>query len=988
MVLTLREDSPGRDEYFSFSMGVVSSRSIAAFFLRSLLRYPMRISLRLLVSLLHLSILQQSLRHRLLRSFVFFTFLSGTIFSTPHLHAQNVLNLPNPRSMVHLDQPFAPATIKGIKLDSSNPFKFDFIIDIGKSGLQGQALKKESEKLIKYFLAALTIPQEDLWVNLSPGEKDSIIPESFGQTEMGRDLLAQDYLLKQITASLMSPEGKTGKHFWERIYEEAYDRYGITDVPINTFNKVWIVPHKAIVYQNGNGAHIIDQSMKVMLAQDYFASNPNVQRPNKTSSLTENLIREIILPVIEEEVNTGEDFSRLRQIYHSMILAMWFKQNLKESLLGRTYVDQEKVKGIDIFDKEAKNKIYNQYLASMKRGIFNFIKERYDRHNGEIIPTRYLTGGFDSAILGRVVKAGVVTTLLGLLSTPGMSQEKLDQYNNSNTVAVEAILVDVNGSKAQEGFNQHEITIDSDQGVLKQRREVIDNINFKPVIVSPFQISDPLQVWHINKFLFEYYDFLIELPGQSLSEAEKILLENMEIKAFPDLSAFFIIDHLDPTEWIIFSYAGKAILSVRLLSPQRFFVNPSSSVRIAALSPDQIMLQTPNGIFDITRQEQDRDLFSVRMVSEKEYSHALEDVSPENFNVDNILGVGKVLDAFHLLVTKGFSEEQASIIIRELRFFVKVLDIDISEKELLYILTIMTPIDKPIDRQSGGDARGMATWREILLLKSESIEAFPTFVFHEVGHLFFPPRMGKWSIMLDSDPHKVIYAFSYLRGKQIGYSPPQRKMIWSGAQDLTNQAYDLEMQEKGAGWKFLKGKIEEEGRRRARIDKIETIGTLLLAVTVLSFFAYKGVTFLISGVSAFLRRRRVKKMSHRNERFPRTLDLPLDKKVGAPPGEEAGFTNQQPEKRVDFNNDKAMTTRFEKGGIDFNPEWMALQTQGQRGPGFDFRSDTARIPLSIDEAMVSEMIHSSGLVPIVISITPIKNVLFEYNTQKILWNWY
>ena len=99
-------------------------------------------------------------------------------------------------------------------------------------------LKEESTKLIKYFLASLTIPEKDLWVNLSPYEKDRIIPQSFGLTEMGRDLLAEDYMLKQITASLIYPEDEIGKKFWKRIYEEAQKKFGTTNIPVNTFNKV------------------------------------------------------------------------------------------------------------------------------------------------------------------------------------------------------------------------------------------------------------------------------------------------------------------------------------------------------------------------------------------------------------------------------------------------------------------------------------------------------------------------------------------------------------------------------------------------------------------------------------------------------------------------------------------------------------------------------------------------------------------------------
>jgi hypothetical protein len=108
-----------------------------------------------------------------------------------------------------------------------------------------------------------------MWVNLSPYEKDRIVPESFGQTEMGRDLLAQDYILKQITASLIYPEDELGKKFWDRVYAEAKKKFGTTDIPVNTFNKVWIVPAKAVVYENPQSAsaYVVESSLKVMLGR-------------------------------------------------------------------------------------------------------------------------------------------------------------------------------------------------------------------------------------------------------------------------------------------------------------------------------------------------------------------------------------------------------------------------------------------------------------------------------------------------------------------------------------------------------------------------------------------------------------------------------------------------------------------------------------------------------------------------------------------------
>ena len=57
-------------------------------------------------------------------------------------------------------------------------------------------------------------------------EKDRMIPEALGQTDMGRDLLEQDYILKQITASLIYPEKRLGRTFWDKVYAKSQAMYG------------------------------------------------------------------------------------------------------------------------------------------------------------------------------------------------------------------------------------------------------------------------------------------------------------------------------------------------------------------------------------------------------------------------------------------------------------------------------------------------------------------------------------------------------------------------------------------------------------------------------------------------------------------------------------------------------------------------------------------------------------------------------------------
>ncbi len=335
-----------------------------------------------------------------------FSFVSSLVVLPPKAHAQTVYNLPAPGVMVTPTANFVPAVMKGIKIFSDNPLRFDFIIDTGNAQFEDEALKTESSKVIKYFLASLTVPEEDLWVNLSPYEKDRIIPDKFGMTEMGRDLLAQDYVLKQLTASLIYPEKELGQKFWDKVYTKAYERYGTSDIPVDTFNKVWVVPDKAVVYESGDVAYIVESHLKVMLEGDYLAFKENMNgtktagdldadEMKKVNELASQVIREIILPEIENEVNNGEHFVLLRQIYHSMILATWFKRNFRDSLLGNVYVEKNKVSGVDIEDKDAREKIYQQYLEAFKVGVYNFIKEYYDPVAQEIIPRKYFSGGVD-----------------------------------------------------------------------------------------------------------------------------------------------------------------------------------------------------------------------------------------------------------------------------------------------------------------------------------------------------------------------------------------------------------------------------------------------------------------------------------------------------------------------------------------------------------------------------------------------------------------
>lgn len=379
----------------------------------------------------------QNLTYRFLSSLIVCLLTVSLVFSPVSSYAQVGANvsmmLPAPGAMVSMSPAFNPIIIKGITIYPDNPLRFDFIIDTGDTDLQGKEFEEESTRLIKYFLASLTVPEDELWVNLSPYEKDRIIPDGLSITEMGRDLLFQDYMLKQLTASLMYPEDNLGDKFWKRVYQKAQERFGTTNIPINTFNKVWIVPDKAVVYEHNGGAYIGERHLKVMLEEDYLALKANMDSENfgtdnlskdeveNLSNVSSEIVREVIIPEIEKEVNEGSNFANLRQIFNSMILATWYKKNLRESLLGQVYMDQNKIEGIDLNDKDIKEKIYQKYLEAFRKGVFSYIKEDYDPESRSIIPRKYFSGGVapgvvkvdslethDLAMLSKLEQANVV----------------------------------------------------------------------------------------------------------------------------------------------------------------------------------------------------------------------------------------------------------------------------------------------------------------------------------------------------------------------------------------------------------------------------------------------------------------------------------------------------------------------------------------------------------------------------------------------------
>jgi hypothetical protein len=297
-----------------------------------------------------------------------------------------VSGLPSPTALLTLSAQSESPTLRGIRFDLLNPRTLDFIIDPGSERVKDRDREQVCAQLVRYFMAGLVIPEARLWVNLAPYEQDRIIQQECAVTELGRDLLAEDYILKQLTSSLTHPDTETGKAYWSSL--STVDR-PLSTAEGNAFSKIWIVPGELRIYEQ-NGLAVIDTARLKVESEDpaYAASG--------------------LLAQIETQVNEGRHFARLRQIYRALVLASWFKQRALGGLFAE-YADTSRVSGIDSVDAKTKNTIHKLYTQSFEKGVYDELRTSVDGNQsqlqGEKEKRRYVSGGFAASALKEMIPA-------------------------------------------------------------------------------------------------------------------------------------------------------------------------------------------------------------------------------------------------------------------------------------------------------------------------------------------------------------------------------------------------------------------------------------------------------------------------------------------------------------------------------------------------------------------------------------------------------
>ncbi|GIG66198.1 hypothetical protein [Phytomonospora endophytica] len=255
-------------------------------------------------------------------------------------------------------------------------------VDVSYGGRESAQLAADA------FFTWLALPTDTFWVNLNPDEPDRIIDEDFGSTDAGRVLLEADLDMKKIVADFIHPDTKGGAKYWEALRGETKC----------ISMRQWIVPKPAVVKDDGDSLFILDAPLEVKMEGEYLESKGaggtagcSGQSGGDTDH-NEGVYADLILPKVEEAVNTAPEFAELRRVYASRVAAEWYRHRSETKTTAYSdIIDSGDVSAWPAREDWDPKDVFDDYVKSYTEGEFNV--ERRTRQGDYIVTTTYIYGG-------------------------------------------------------------------------------------------------------------------------------------------------------------------------------------------------------------------------------------------------------------------------------------------------------------------------------------------------------------------------------------------------------------------------------------------------------------------------------------------------------------------------------------------------------------------------------------------------------------------
>ena len=160
-------------------------------------------------------------------------------------------------------------------------------------------------------------------MNLNPNEPDRIFDAQFGRTDAGRVLLEADLAMKKSLARAMHPDTPSGAAFWQE-FDALYDNRPDGNYCFSFRQE--IVPAPASVRESGDELYILDAPLRIEAVAQHYPGYTPCSEAEALDPRKQELYRRVVIPVVEQAINTEPQYAELRRVYLSRVAAEWFRQ--------------------------------------------------------------------------------------------------------------------------------------------------------------------------------------------------------------------------------------------------------------------------------------------------------------------------------------------------------------------------------------------------------------------------------------------------------------------------------------------------------------------------------------------------------------------------------------------------------------------------------------------------------------------------------------
>jgi len=321
-------------------------------------------------------------------------------------------------------------SIKSLSSGSGNTDIFNYVMSAktGSGGTVSIDPEKSTKLAYDAFFIALTVPDKMFWVNLNPWEPKRLIGEGLEKTDVGKVMLDADLQMKRDISNYGNPcAGPLGEHYWAQLEEKRKELAAslvakhpgeLTNPEIIFFLPVtrhWIVPDRVEYMESGDQVYIVNSSLSIKSEEVDEHSGYKIKDLDSSSfsettkadlqaaaiefsKYNRKIDEQDILPLEINDVNTAPRFADLRNVYHSIALAQWYKNKYRNSAgMYSAYLDTSNLSGLTSLSAWTPENIWEGYRTSFEKGEYTCEKkEQYISGNIEYTQIHtYTAGGVD-----------------------------------------------------------------------------------------------------------------------------------------------------------------------------------------------------------------------------------------------------------------------------------------------------------------------------------------------------------------------------------------------------------------------------------------------------------------------------------------------------------------------------------------------------------------------------------------------------------------